>query len=135
MAKAILIAGLISIQAALIAGDSSNVNKDVAITNDAYIAGTELPNTLKAENTYCYLNDVAFEAEMEIEDWMYNIQNDNDDAYPEEEYKLEEWMCNIHNSFWNEIYETEEPELAIENWMTNPDEWLIAIYQIILSSK
>ena len=48
-AKAILIAGLISIQAALIAGDSSSVNKEFAITNDAYIASTELMPELTKE--------------------------------------------------------------------------------------
>jgi hypothetical protein len=53
----------------------------------------------------------------------------------EEEIELEEWMCNTHHSFWNEIFEAEEPELAIEDWMTKPDEWLETNMEIILSAK
>jgi hypothetical protein len=132
--KAMIIAVLISIQTVLIAGDSSSVNKEFTITSDAYIAGTELPNTSLAQNAYSYIHEEAFETEMEIEDWMCNIHNDSYTVV-EEEYELEEWMCNTHHSFWNDLYEAEEPELAIEQWMTKPNEWLKAIDEIILTSK
>ncbi len=134
-AKAILVAGLIFIQAALIAGDSSDVKKEFTNTNDAYIAGTEVPNALKAENAYYYLNDVAFEAEMEIEEWMYNVHNDYMKSASEEEVELEEWMYNTQHSFWFDLNDAEESELAIERWMTNPNDWKNNSDELMLTSK
>jgi hypothetical protein len=135
-AKAILIAAVISIQVITIANDTSDVYQENNHANEANVTVTEIPSALNAENAYYYLNDVAVEPEMVIEDWMSNVQYYYlDYCINEEEIELEEWMCNTHHSFWNEIFEAEEPELAIEDWMTKPDEWLETNMEIILSAK
>lgn len=135
-AKAILIAGLIFIQAALLASDSSDVKQAYINTGDAYPEYAEKPNAQNAENVYYELSDTAFEAEMEIEDWMCNIHNDSFNYnLDEEEIELEEWMYNTQHIFWKDLDEAEEPELAIEDWMTNPDEWFKFTDEVILSSK
>lgn len=135
-AKALLVAGLILIQASLIAGDSSSVKQSFNYTNDAYIAGTELPNALNTENSFCYLYEEAYEPEMEIEDWMCNIYSDYLNANSdEEEIELEDWMYNTQNSFWKDLDETMEQELAIEDWMTKPEKWFDTTQEIVLTSK
>ncbi len=65
-AKAILVGGLILIQASLIAGDSSGVKQELANTSDSYYEYSEIPIALNAANAYYYLNEVAFEAEFEM---------------------------------------------------------------------
>jgi hypothetical protein len=134
-AKAILIAVMISIQAAVIAGDSSNVKKDYN-SGMVYKTSTEASSTQSASNASLYSDEVAFEPEYEIEEWMSNIQNNyKPTCAVEEEIELEEWMCNIHNSFWKDADEVDEPELAIEDWMTQPDEWFDNAQELMLTAK
>jgi hypothetical protein len=158
-AKVILVAGLILIQASLIAGDSSDVNQNYNETNKAYSEYTAVPAILNAEMAYYNINEEAVETEYEIEDWMFDIQNDNYNAYSEEEeIELEDWMCNIQNdsfksqqqeaeieleewmynpqnSFWFNLTEAKESEPAIESWMANPDEWINTSNELVLNSK
>lgn len=134
--KAIFVAGLILIQASLIASDSSDVKKHLNPVKDAYTLSTEQPYALNAGNAYDYVYEEAYEPEMKIEDWMYNIQNDAfNSKVEEEEIELEEWMYNTHHSFWFDLDEADESELAIERWMTNPDEWMNTSDEILLTSK
>ena len=135
-AKAFVVAGLILIQASLLASEGSDAKQDLNSTKDTTAAGTKLTNALNAGNTYCYLYDVAVESEMEIEDWMCNIQNDSyNSRMIEEKIEMEEWMYNPHNSFWLDLDDAEESELAIESWMTNPNDWINSSDEILLTSK
>lgn len=120
--KGILVAGLILIQVHLLANGSSEF--------------TKVPVAAKIENSYSNISEEAFEAEYEIEDWMHNIQNDvwNSDAI-EEEQELEEWMYNTKHYFWLDLSDAEDIEPAIENWMTNPNDWIYNGNELILSSK
>ena len=135
-AKTILIAVLISIQASLIAGDSSAVKKDSNYLSEAYKAGIETSYIQSAQSGYLFLDEVAFEPEYEIEDWMSNVQNDyKNTCVNEEEIELEEWMCNTHHSFWKDLVEVAEPELVIEDWMTHPEDWFENTADIMLTAK
>ena len=133
MAKIIFAAVLFFIQASIIASDSSEVKQEFNSTNDGCI---EFSISSDTGNTYDYLYEEAYEPEMEIEEWMYNIHGDIFNSQSdEEEYELEEWMYNTQHSFWLGIDETEESEPAIESWMTNPNEWTNNNDEFILTSK
>jgi hypothetical protein len=134
-AKTILIAALFFAEATLKAGDSSVAKKDSDNNHDANITGTELPKTLKAENAFYYLNEVADEPEMEIEEWMYNVHYDYTKSAPEEEIELEEWMCNTQHPFWLDLSDAVESEPAIESWMINPNAWKNISDEFLLTSK
>lgn len=135
-AKVILIAVLISIQAALIAGDSSTVKKDSNYSSRAYKAGIETLYIQAAQSGYLYLDEVASEPEYEIEDWMSNVHNNYKNVcVDEEDIELEEWMCNTQHSFWKDLDEVAEPELVIEDWMTHPEDWFENTEDIMLTSK
>jgi len=109
-AKAFLVAGLILIQVSLLANDGSDY--------------TEIPAILKAENAYYSIDEEAFEAEYEIQDWMCKPHNDFWNSDPiEDEPEIEEWMYNPQHNFWLDLNDAEELEPVIESWMTNPDDW------------
>jgi len=131
-AKAFLVAGMILIQASLIANDGSDVNQNSNETENVDSEYTESPATLKAENDYCSINEEAFEAEYEIQDWMCNIYNDIWNSDPiEDEPELEEWMYNPQHSIWLDLNDAEELEPAIESWMTNPNDWNNTSYKFM----
>ena len=134
MHTAIIIAVLFFMQASLTAGDNAEAKQDFTYNHNVGVTGTEFSNVVV--NTYDFLCEEADEPELEIEDWMCNIQNGYDNSVvDEEEFELEDWMSNIHNIFWLELDDAKEPELAIENWMTNPDEWTDTGDELMLSSK
>ncbi|MBN2521933.1 MAG: hypothetical protein JXB24_01600 [Bacteroidales bacterium] len=123
-AKAFLVAGMILIQASLIANDGSDVNQNSNETENVDSEYTESPATLKAENDYYSIDEEAFEAEYEIQDWMCNPHNDFWNSDPiEDEPEIEEWMYNPQHNFWSDLNDAEELEPVIESWMTNPDDW------------
>ena len=135
-AKTILVAVLFLIQASLIANDSSDVNQNYNETKNANYEYTGIPATLNTEKAYCNINEVAFETEYEIEDWMSNIQNDSfNSQLDEKEIELEEWMYNPQHSFWLDLNDAEESELAIESWMTNLNDWINTCGELLLTSK
>jgi peptidoglycan hydrolase CwlO-like protein len=121
MATAFLIAGLFLIQASLIANDSSDVNQNYSET----------------KNTYSYINEEAFEAEYEIEDWMSNVHTYpfNVQSVEEKRIKLEEWMCKTQHTLWLNLNEVVEEEIAIESWMANPKDWKNTGDELMLSCK
>jgi hypothetical protein len=134
--KMILVAGLIFVQTLGIAGDGSDIKKEVGSPKVSPVIPTELSITANQGIFYDNLNEEAYEPEMEIEEWMSHIQDYSaDSTADEEEYELEDWMCNPKNSFWLDLSEASEPELIIEDWMTNPDAWKTVNDNILLTSK
>ena len=139
-AKTILVAGLVLMQASLMANDSSDVNRNYNATENVYNEYAGNPSKLNVENINYYLNEKAFEAEYEIEDWMFNVYSDylntvtNEEAV-EPEIKLEEWMSDIQDSFWLDLDEAQEQEPAIECWMTDPKDWIDTEDESVLSLK
>jgi hypothetical protein len=132
MASIILVAGFILTQTSLIAGDSANMIQPGQVAENAQHEYYANPSAQIVEN--------AFETEYEIEDWMYTIYSDYlnavaDEEVSEPEMELEDWMYNIHNSYWLDLTEAEEAELAIENWMTTPDDWNITGNELVLGTK
>ena len=135
-AKAILIAGLILLQASLMASENitSELDSDQILftVNECEIS----PVLSHAENICFHLNEAAIENEYEIEDWMCNIHNhDLNTQWDEEEYELEEWMYNTDHVFWKDLDEAEESEAVIECWMANPDNWLNPYDDVMLTAK
>lgn len=135
-AKVLLTAALILIQVSLLAGKGSDGTKEIGKTTDYHAKCAKIPNALHAENSYYAHNEVAFESEYEIEDWMCNIHNAFDqNQADEEEIDLEEWMYNTQHIFWKDLSDAEEPELAIETWMANPREWITTKNELLLTAK
>lgn len=133
--KALLVAVLILIQAALIASDSSDVNRENE-TKKGYFEYNAIPVALNLENAYYYLNEEAPEDEYEIEDWMCTIYKDSFNYQSdEEEIELEEWMYDIKHSFWLDLNDAKESELVIESWMTKPNDWIDTSEDLMLTSK
>ena len=145
-AKAILIAGLVLIQVTLFAGENTT--------------GKESQNTA---NTGNYTTEEATESEIELEDWMSNVNSsfwydlseakesepaleswmyDTQDSFwldlseaEDSEPELESWMYNTQDSFWFDLEEVKDPEPALESWMINPDDWTESSDGKLLTSK
>lgn len=121
---------------ASIAADSAEVKKELKNTTEAIESCNTVPNTIHSGVSLKYLNEVAIEPEYEIEEWMCNVHNEcRSDKTIEEELELEDWMYNTSHSFWQEINNVQEEEIAIEEWMTKPDEWLEADFRMVLTSR
>jgi hypothetical protein len=124
-AKALLIISLIFIQTALIASDGSELKHHYTRGGETQKRVTENSVASIPGNTFYYIPEVAPETEYELEDWMCDVHNEFwDSAADEAEVELEDWMCDTSNSFWSDIIRPREEELAIEEWMKNPDSWI-----------
>ena len=141
-AKAILVAGLVLIQVTLFAGENTTGKGTQNAANYTTEETTEKEIELEdwmsnVQSSFWYDLSEAQEPELAIEDWMYNTQSsfwyDLSNA-KEPELAIEDWMCNTQNSFWYYLKEVKEPEIAIENWMTNPDAWTTTGGEVMLSS-
>ena len=75
--------------------------------------------------------DVSYEEGMELENWMTSLtewevkrlESDLNIQF-EEETQVEDWMLSASNTNWmNSSVVEEEPEVELENWMTNLSEW------------
>ena len=134
-AKAILIAGLVLIQVTLFAGE----NTGKYVLEDTTENEIELEDWMSnVQSSFWYDLNNAKEPEPAIESWMCNTEDsfwfDLTDA-EESEPAIEDWMSNVQSSFWFDLKDTKETELALENWMTNPDNWEITTAELMLSSK
>ncbi|MBN1596793.1 MAG: hypothetical protein JW894_00720 [Bacteroidales bacterium] len=70
---------------------------------------------------YKLTNAVDFELEIQIEEWMLNINDNFWKADSEDEIEFEKWMVSTSSEHWN-ISDKEE-EIELENWMTDLSEW------------
>ena len=134
-AKAILIAGLVLIQVTLFAGE----NTGSYTLEEATESELELEDWMSNVNSGFWLDlKDAQEPELAIESWMYNTQDSfwlDLDAAEDSEPALESWMYDIQNIFWLDLDNAEESEPAIESWMTNPNDWINSSDDLMLTSN
>jgi hypothetical protein len=76
-----------------------------------------------------YENAIEIDNEVEVEEWMMNLDlwtgNPSDVDVVEEEMNIEGWMINAGENHWDisSSEEINEPEIEVENWMTDLSKW------------
>lgn len=69
------------------------------------------------------------ETEIELEDWMLEVNDNLVAENAESEIALEDWMLEVND---NLVAENTESEIALENWMLSFDEIVLADWMLIV---